>query len=181
MKKSFIFCGMIISIILLTIGIFFGAKKIQQQTNTTSQNENTAVQEPVQQEPPAVENSEEPTLDKVTMTIKEGSLTKKGATIMIEDKNVNPFGYGYWYRIDKKENGEWKELEEKNKNRTVNALAYLVGEDGKAEEKIDWSKDYGTLKKGQYRLVKSVEQSIATDDGKYELETLYFWTEFEIE
>ena len=97
MKKSFIFCSMIISIILLTIGIFFGAKKIQQQTNTTSQNENTAVQEPVQQEPPAVENSEEPTLDKVTMTIKEGSLTKKGATIMIEDKNVNPFGYGYSY------------------------------------------------------------------------------------
>ena len=48
----------------------------------------------------------------VSMRIKEGSLTRTSATIVIEDKSKSDtFGTGEPYTIEKKEDGKWKELD----------------------------------------------------------------------
>lgn len=112
------------------------------------------------------------TLEKVEMKIKEGTLTKTGATIIITDTNQSPYAYGEAYRIDKKENGEWKPCKPIIDTYGFPDIAILIGKDGKLEMKEDWSKLYGTLEKGQYRFVKSQYENDAYQD---------FWVEFTIE
>ena len=92
----------------------------------------------------------------VSMEIKEGTLTKTGATVVITDKNETPYSYGEWFRIDGKDGDKWKEVEQITDNYAFNDIAYLIGEDGMLEEKIDWSELYGELENGEYRLVKEL-------------------------
>jgi len=60
------------------------------------------------------------------------------------------------FRIDKEENGEWKEAKVINDNYVVNAVGWIIKENGKFQDKIDWLNLYGKLSKGKYRLVKEV-------------------------
>lgn len=114
----------------------------------------------------------EKTLDKVQMEIKEGSLTKTSATICITDNNEEPYTYEEWFRIDKKENGEWKEVKTIDETYAFNEVGIVVNENGKVEIQTDWSKLYGELEKGEYRLVKEQYQR---------KKQYYFWTEFTID
>jgi hypothetical protein len=116
------------------------------------------------------ETNTDRTIDKVSMTIKEGTLTKTGATVIIKDENENPYNYEAWYRIDKNENGEWKELDAFAEVCWIKT-DYQVKEDGTLELEEIWKNIYGELEKGQYRLVKSVYE----DDYKY------FYAEFNID
>lgn len=121
----------------------------------------------------AIDNVGEPdkTLQKVSMKIKEGTLTKTGATIIITDKNETPYTYGTWYRIDKKVEGKWKACKPIVEDYGFTDIAMLVGKDKTLEIKEDWSKLYGALEVGTYRFVKS----------QYEAEGYsYFWVEFTI-
>lgn len=47
----------------------------------------------------------------ISMIIKEGTLSRTGATVIITDVSGKDNVYGQEYRIDKKENGKWKELD----------------------------------------------------------------------
>lgn len=107
----------------------------------------------------------------VSLTIQEGSLTKTGATIVITDTNESPYTYGEWFRIDKKQGEEWKELKPITDQYAFNEIAWIVGKDGTVKDTVDWSDLYGTLEKGEYRLVKEV----------YDTEKFYIWTEFSID
>ena len=91
----------------------------------------------------------------VSMTIKLGTLTKTGATVIITDTNKHKYDYGEEFRIDVKENNSWKELERAD-GVAFNAIAYLVNENNKLELKQNWDRLYGELSKGEYRLVKNV-------------------------
>lgn len=91
----------------------------------------------------------------VTMTIKKGTLTKTGATIIITDINKHKYEYGQFFRIDVKENNSWKELE-KIGDATFNLMAYSVDENNQLEFKHNWKNIYGKLQSGEYRLVKEV-------------------------
>ena len=94
-------------------------------------------------------------LDKVSMTIKEGTLTS--ATIVIKNTSNKELTSGEWFRIDKlEENGEWKKVKSINNNYAFNAIAWVINPRGEFEDKVDWSKLYGELKKGHYRIVKEV-------------------------
>lgn len=107
----------------------------------------------------------------ITMTIKDGTLTKSGATIIITDVSGKNNVYGTPYRIDKLENGTWKELDVVVKgNYGWTSIGYYVGEDNKLELDINWEWLYGKLEPGTYRLVKN------TAKNKY-----YFSVEFTIE
>lgn len=122
---------------------------------TTSSNSNTITVN-LQNNINTKETSINRTLDKVAMTIKEGTLTKTSATIIITDENEEPYGYDEWFRVDKKENKKWKEVKPINEDYVVNAIAWLVGDNGKLELKTDWSNLYGELESGEYRVVKKV-------------------------
>lgn len=95
------------------------------------------------------------TIDKVKMTIVEGSLTKTGATIIIHDKNYEHYLYGEWYRIDKKVNDEWTEMPIINST-ILPAICESPNKEGILTMTINWAKIYGPLEEGEYRLVKEV-------------------------
>ena len=108
----------------------------------------------------------------VSMTIKKDTLTRKGATIVITDLSGNDNTYGEEYRIDKKENGSWQELEVVvDGNYAFTSIGYYVNKNKKLQLDMDWEWLYGSLKDGEYRIVKSV-----TDNG----EEKFFSVEFTI-
>lgn len=105
------------------------------------------------------------------MIIKDGTLTKTSATVIIEDKNEEKYNYSSWFRIDKKENESWKEVNVIDEKYAFTDIAYLPDENGKVEMNTNWKNLYGELEKGEYRLVKEVY-----DNGNN-----YIYVEFTIE
>ncbi len=92
--------------------------------------------------------------DTISMEIKEGTLTNKGATVIITDKSKKKNIYDGGFLIYKKGIGRWLALP--SKEQWVNAIGYRTDENGKLEFDCNWEWWYGKLKKGTYRLVKSV-------------------------
>ena len=156
MKYKFvlIFLTIIVTICMIYVitNIFYNDNpSIEQNIHSANSNINVAEKNVLSGETDMMR-----TVDNVTMLIKEGTLTNKGAVIIISDKNKLPYSYGKWYRIDSNKNGEWVKLEPKNKDYIFDAISYQLGDDGMIELEIDWTNLYGKLKKGQYRLVKEI-------------------------
>ena len=107
------------------------------------------------------------------MTIVEGTLPNKRATILITDYSGERYTYGLWYRIDQKTDGKWQEREYAVDGDVAwNMPAFYVDKNHELMMEEDWSWLYGELEKGEYRLVKSA----FLDDLKHK----YFSVEFEI-
>lgn len=122
--------------------------------------------------------ADEKILEGATMIIKSGTLTKTGATILITDVNKDEVHtYGEDFRIDKKEDGEWTHLDLERKGFAIKDIGYNVDKNNELEMKIYWGWIYGTLEKGEYRLVK--EATINEEDGAY-LGTAVIYAEFTI-
>lgn len=94
-------------------------------------------------------------MSKVKMAIKDEEVTSEGIEIIIEDKNETPYVYDSWLEIEKLENNEWKKLQYRD-DYVSDDIGYMIYElkDGKLEEKINWSKEYGILDRGKYKLIK---------------------------
>lgn len=108
--------------------------------------------------------------ENVKLEIKEGTLTNTGATVIITDKNKNPYGWGVPYFIEIEENGIWAELENLLDFVWIE-IAYELDENSQYEQKINWENYYGELKPGNYRLGKNV----------YDNGYINFYVEFTIE
>lgn len=91
----------------------------------------------------------------ITMEIKEGTLTKTGATIVITDLSGKNNTFSKEFRIDQKRGGKWYTLKDKSKNE-VNVIPGQKEEDKKLEQELNWEKNYGTLSDGYYRIVKKI-------------------------
>lgn len=115
----------------------------------------------------------------VDMSIKEGTLTKTGATIIITDHNPNQIIYGTSFYIEKYVNNNWEKIALINDNYAFNYMAYFVDEKGILELEQNWEYMYGELDKGIYRIVKDV--AFSSDIPITSEDTYYIWTEFEIE
>lgn len=113
-------------------------------------------------------------LDGVSMTIKEGTLTRTSATIVVTDVSNKKSIYGSAYRIDKKDNGKWVELKPLIDNYAWTCIGYSVDKNNKLEMDINWKALYGNLENGEYRIVKSTSEA-------GEQPTHYITTEFVIE
>ena len=79
---------------------------------------------------------EKRSVGKVSLQIKEGTLTKERATIVITDKNDYPYSYGEYYTIKKLENGEWRDLKSENYN--INDLLHETDNNGKVTMEFNW-------------------------------------------
>lgn len=168
-NKLILIFGAIIIVLVVIILLFIISKNTQKSyinSNVTQNTTKTNLQE---------NNSNEENLGKIanniTMTIKEGTLTNEGATVIITDKNEKKYDYGRWFIIEKKQNGEWVKLELLNPQDTVYGIAIERGNEEVVEMNINWTEQYGKLSPGEYRLVKSID-----DNG----ELKYFSTEFTI-
>ena len=89
------------------------------------------------------------------MVIKDGTLTRNGATIVITDTSGKNYTYGEEYRIDKYSDGKWKEVDVVvDGNYAWNSIGYHVDDNNELELDINWKWLYGSLDKGRYRVVK---------------------------
>ncbi len=91
----------------------------------------------------------------ITMEIKEGTLTKTGATIVITDLSGKNNTFSKEFRIDQKRGGKWYTLKDNSKN-VVDVMTGQKEEDKKIEQELNWEKNYGTLSDGYYRIVKKI-------------------------
>lgn len=91
----------------------------------------------------------------ITMEIKEGTITKTGATIVITDLSGKNNTFSKEFRIDQKRGGKWYTLKDNSKNE-VDVMTGQKEEDKKLEQELNWEKNYGTLSDGYYRIVKKI-------------------------
>ena len=108
--------------------------------------------------------------ENVKLEIKQGTLTNTGATVIITDKNENPYGWGEPYFIEVDEGGIWSRLKYLS-NFSWIEIAYVLDENDQYEQTINWKELYGELPPGNYILGKNVY-----DDGY-----INFYVEFTIE
>lgn len=162
MKK--IMLSFIVLILIILGGIYF-IKKFK-VVNNISNNSNSAKLD-------LTNNNDERNIEKVKMLIKEGTLTPSSASIIILDNNDNPYAYDEWFKIDRKVNNKWEEVNQINNNYIVRDIAYDIRKNKKLETTVKWGDLYGELKKGEYRLVKKVYDNDGND--------IYISTEFIIE
>ena len=92
----------------------------------------------------------------VTIEVLEDTITNKSLEILITDNNEDYYGWGVDFKIQKKVNSEWKDLKFKSDDLAWIAIAYVPNEDNQIKQKINIEEYYGKLKKGTYRVVKSV-------------------------
>ena len=116
-----------------------------------------------------IKDNNEYTLKNVTMNIKENTLTKSGATIIIKDNNKVKYTYEEYYKLEKRIDHIWYELKPSG-DVLFNEMGYLVDDNNELEMNIDWSKSYGNLTSGKYRIIKRIY------DGEYK----YFSVEFDL-
>ena len=99
----------------------------------------------------------------VIMTIKEGTLTNKSATLVLTNNNDKNFQYGNPYEIEIKKNGEWHKI---NVELNFDMPAFQLLSKESKEIELDWENEYGKLAKGTYRIIKGIDYEY--EEGKYE-------------
>ena len=131
-------------------------------------------------ETPADKLNEPTQIDGIYMTIKDGTLTRKDATLIIKDTNGSgTYVYGGSFRIDKNENGNWVTLKEIGNKCSVTLQPLYVDENGILEMYQSWECSYGNLDSGTYRLVKEI--FLQSDIPITDEELKYISVEFSIE
>ena len=98
----------------------------------------------------------------VIMTIKEGTLTNKSATLVLTNNSDKNFQYGTPYEIEIKKDGEWHKINVEL-NFTMPAFQLSARENNEIE--INWENGYGKLEKGTYRIIKGIDYEY--EEGKY--------------
>ena len=93
----------------------------------------------------------------ITMKVKEGTLTPVDATIIITDHSGKHNTYGEWFEIERESNGKWKKQKPIMDNYGFNLIGYEVDENHQLELYHNWQWIYGPLPKGNYRILKKVE------------------------
>ena len=100
----------------------------------------------------------------VTIEVLTDTVTRESVEILITDYNEDSYGWGVEFKIQKKVNEEWKNLEYTSDNLYWNAIAYSLNKDKQFTQKLDIESYYGKLENGTYRVVKPVY-----DNGNIEI------------
>lgn len=106
----------------------------------------------------------------VTLKVKEDTLTKTGATFILENNKNTIINYTIAYEIEAKRDNKWYKLG------IINEFIEEIYEvDAKSTDQIiiDWKNSYLKLPKGEYRVIKEI-----TVPATYEL--FYIAAEFTI-
>ena len=91
--------------------------------------------------------------EKVTIEVLMDTVTRNGATIVITDKNENPYGWGKSYKLQQKIADEWYDMAPQTEM-IFEEIAYILDENGQFKQDIDWTRFYGELGNGTFRIVK---------------------------
>ena len=135
--------------------------------NTTNSINKTASSEPYIPEDMPVENSNDNSEIKasdikfnrkpenVTIKVLEDTVTNESVEILITDNNEDSYGWGKSFRLQKKVNNVWKDVEPTN-DLIFESIGYNLDSNKQLTLKVNYGKYYGTQKTGTYRIVKTV-------------------------
>ena len=95
------------------------------------------------------------TPNNVTIEVCEDSITNYSINLLIIDKNEDKYSWIPYYIIQKKDNDNWNNLELIKEMRAIE-MSLGLDENGTLLQRINWSKYYGELSSGIYRIVKPI-------------------------
>ena len=100
---------------------------------------------------PAIQSSNNsPSIDNISISIEEGSITPTGLTVIVDDKNEikSNMLISRDYYIDKKIGSEWKEIYcySSPNDDAIISIAYPK------KSKLDWADGLGKLEQGTYKI-----------------------------
>lgn len=93
--------------------------------------------------------------EKISIKIDYNSISNTGVTIIITDNNNEDLPWTEGYKIQKKVNGNWIELNPINELIT-SAISHWKDEKNQYKQQINWNYSYGELDFGEYRIVKPI-------------------------
>jgi len=99
----------------------------------------------------------------VSLTVKDGTITRKGVTLILANHSDKTVLYGEDYTLEIKKHGEWYKIKIDG-DKWVNLSASLLNAGESRELEIDFEYVYGKLKKGTYRIIKDMDY----ENGKRE-------------
>ncbi len=110
-------------------------------------------------------------LDGVTMIVKKGTVSSTGLTVTFENNSDKQIIYGEHFLLEKKIKQKWYQLPfALDGNHAFTDIGYSLDSTGVKEWKVDWDWLYGSLDKGEYRIVKEIlDFRYAGDYDKYYL------------
>lgn len=104
--------------------------------------------------------------NELTLSVKNGTLTNKGATFILKNNSSVDYCYEQAYYLERKEDNKWNEIILKEPL-SWNSVLYTLNKKEEIEINIDWSNTgYGILNEGEYRLVKKNFRKKDSPDSK---------------
>ncbi|WFA08772.1 immunoglobulin-like domain-containing protein [Tissierella sp. Yu-01] len=95
--------------------------------------------------------------DGVTMTIKEGTVSPTGLTVIFKNNSNAQCIYGEYFLLEKKINENWYQVPIAiDGNYGFNDIGYELTFGENEEWIVDWDWIYGSLDTGEYRIVKDI-------------------------
>ena len=91
--------------------------------------------------------------ENVKIEVLMDTVTRNGATVIITDKNENPYGWGKSYKLQQKIADEWYNMAP-HTEMIFEEIGYILNSNGQYTENIDWTRFYGELGNGTFRIVK---------------------------
>lgn len=95
----------------------------------------------------------------VVMTIKKGTLSKDGVTVVLKNNTDDEYVYGPDYYVEKYDDGSWKQASTLiSEPLSWNAIAYSLKANDSVELTLNFKLSYGELSEGKYRVIKRVSK-----------------------
>lgn len=92
----------------------------------------------------------------VTLTIKDGTLTKTGVTVIVNNHSDKKIMYGDNFELEIKKHGEWHKIDSYT-TRWFNPYAVILDVGESREIEHGWTYSYRKLRRGRYRIIKDME------------------------
>ena len=158
-KSKKIIIGILI-VLIIVVGIVV-AYKIIEKSVTNRADFNFAVENISSTPVNTIDNGQNDTelnrnTNNVTIEVDNTTISPESVTIIITDNNTEHFAWGIEFRVQKKVNEQWEDLEYVSDDLSWIDIAYEVNEDNQLTLKLDIEKYYGKLSNGIYRIVKPV-------------------------
>lgn len=109
-----------------------------------------------------------------SVTLNMEKYTPNGGYLEIHNFTGKELMYGDWYKIQKKVDENWSDLDYVVENVGFHDIAYTAPHGEVSVKEVDWSFIYGTLQPGTYKIVTKVMDFHATGDfEEYYLEKVF--------
>ena len=89
----------------------------------------------------------------VTLSIKDNTLKKTAATLILENDSDKLLRYDEYYKMEIKKDKKWHKI---NVELCFTDPLWKVKENSKEEFELNWEYGYGKLASGDYRIIKEV-------------------------